>query len=179
MTRWDEQLEETRLSPKEEKQFLQLLGKVGWRRTGKAIFESFWRILPMILLECAVVRYIDNQLHVLLIYREDKHYRGWHMPGGYLLRGESEDVATRRILFSEANLRMTQHTFVRHYNTRRETGYVPNHQIALLFYCEAEGEPTDGAFYPLTNIPRDTLPHHKEYLTHINTYFLKTRGKNL
>lgn len=163
----------TELTPEELKTYLELQAKVGWQRTGTAVFESFFGILPMVPFECAVVRDIDGEPHVLLWHRDDEHYTGWHMPGKYLLRGETDEEGVRRVLKNEADLELTSFEFIRHFNTRPESGDVPQHQQALFWLCMAEGDPTVGTFFPLTKLPEDILGHHRRYVDHLRAYIMR------
>ncbi|TSC73313.1 MAG: hypothetical protein G01um101470_162 [Parcubacteria group bacterium Gr01-1014_70] len=165
MNSWDAQPEETQFTPKEQEQFLGLCKKLGWRRTGKDVFEAFFPVFPMALCELAVVREINGIPHVLLWYRDDEHYKGWHMPGGYIARGENPEETARRVLLAETGLRLQSAEFARYCNSYPANAPVPNHQVALLFLCSAEGEPLQGTFFPLDALPLDTLSHHKEYIS--------------
>ncbi|PJE64609.1 MAG: hypothetical protein COU90_02095 [Candidatus Ryanbacteria bacterium CG10_big_fil_rev_8_21_14_0_10_43_42] len=163
----------TELTSEELQTYLALQKKVGWQRTGTEVFESFFGILPMVPFECAVVRYIDGEPCVLLWHRDDEHYTGWHMPGKYLLRGETDEEGVRRVLKNEADLELTSFEFIRHFNTRPESGDVPQHQQALFWLCRAEGEPTVGRFFPLTKLPEDILGHHRRYVDHLRAYLMR------
>jgi ADP-ribose pyrophosphatase YjhB (NUDIX family) len=167
------QSEITSLDEDEIKEYLRLQAKVGWRRTGTQVFESFFPILPMVPSELAVVRKIDDADSVLMWHRSDEHYTGWHMPGGYLLLGESDEKWVRRVLKKEADLALTHFYQIRTFNTRPETGWVPNHQMAHFFWCETEGEPTSGKFFPLTDLPEDTLGHHKQYIECLRAHIIR------
>ncbi len=164
MTQWENQPEETQFTAEEQTQFLQLAKKIGWRKTGKDVFEAFFPIFPFVLCELAVLREINGVPHVLLWHRDDEHYKGWHMPGGYILRGESMEEVARRILFKETGLTLQSADFVQYFNSYPGNASVPNHQIALLFLCKTKGEPAQGKFFPYNNIPADTLSHHKAYI---------------
>ena len=168
MNPWEAQPEETQFTPEEQTQFLALAKKLGWKRTGKDVFEAFFPIFPFVVCELAVVRHINGVPHILLWHRDDEHYKGWHMPGGYVLRGEQVEETVRRVLFQETGLTLQNAEFVRYFNWYPANAPVPNHQVALLFRCTAdEGEPRQGKYYPFDATPSDTLSHHKEYLTYL------------
>lgn len=168
MTPWNEQPEETQFTPEEWVRFLSLVKKLGWKHTGKEVFEAFFPIFPLALCDLAVIREIDTKTHVLLWYRDDEHYKGWHMPGGYILRGESWEDAARRVLLKETSLTLQRMKFLHCFNWTPVNAPVPNHQIALLFLCAGAGKHRAGTFFPLDAIPSDTLSHHKEYLKYIS-----------
>ena len=168
MNPWDAQPEETILTREEQEQFLSLIKKLGWKRTGKEVFEAFFSIFPFALCEIAVLREINGVPHVLLWYRDDEHYTGWHLPGGYILRGEETEETIRRVLMNETGLQLQKAEFARYYNSYPANAPVPNHQVALLFLCSADGEPRQGTFFPVDALPPDILSHHKEYLEKIS-----------
>ncbi|TSC73310.1 MAG: hypothetical protein G01um101470_159 [Parcubacteria group bacterium Gr01-1014_70] len=171
---WDLQPAVTQLSPEEKNQLVNLLSRVGWQKTGKEIFEAImFPIFPATQSECAIVRQINSEPHVLMLYRDDEHYTGYHMLGKYILRGESYEQWVRRTVGAEAGLELVTFEFIRCFNTRPETGWVPGHQMAHFWYCEVEGEPTNGKFYPLTAIPDDTLGHHKKYVDCLRAFLLR------
>ncbi len=166
------QPEVTNLSDEEKNQLLALLKKVGYRKSGKEIFEAFWPIFPMAPIEAAVLREIGGKLHILLWYRDDEHYKGWHVPGKYILFGEKYLEAVERVLEDETGMKLRSARFLRHFNLRPSTGWVPNHQLNMLYIAGAEGEPFQGEFFPLDAIPDDTLPYHKYYVECVRGYFM-------
>lgn len=158
---------------KPQKLFLELVKQVGWQRTGTEIFESFFPILPFVPSEQAIVRIINNEPHVLMWYRSDPNYTGYHMPGGYLLKGENNFEWCARVLKKETGLGLQKIELIRTFNTRPETGWVPNQQMAHFWLCTVEGEPTRGQFFPVTQLPEDTLGHHKKYVEYLRAFFLR------
>jgi ADP-ribose pyrophosphatase YjhB (NUDIX family) len=170
MTPWNEQPEETQFTPAEQKEFLRLVKKLGWKKTGKDAFEAFFSVFPLVVTELAVMRRIDGKSHILLWHRSDEHYTGWHMPGGYMLRGESMEETARRVLLKETGLQLQTAQFARYFNWLPSYAPVPNHQVCLLFVCSAEGEPSPGQFFPLDTVPGDTLSHHKEYIEYLKKH---------
>src|SRR3989344_9162306 len=108
--------------------------------------------------------------------RKDIHYEGWHMAGGYILRGESDEEWVGRVIKKEMGLALKQFLAIRRFNTRPETGWVPNHQMAIFFLCEVEGESSVGQFFPVyqtVEIPEDTLGHHKKYVDSLRAHFMR------
>lgn len=171
---WDLQPAVTQLSPEQQWQLVEDLKKVGWQRTGKDIFEAIlFPIFPAVPSECAIVREINQKPHVLLWHRDDEFYKGYHMPGKYLLRGEDDESWIRRTISTETGLTLKRFEFIRRFNTRPETGWVPGQQIAHFWYCEVEGEPINGKFYPLTVLPEDTLGHHKKYVEYLRAFLMR------
>lgn len=169
----NKQPETTNLSDGEKATLLKLLKKVGNCKSGKEIFEAFWPIFPMVPVETAILREIGGRPHILLWYREDEHYKGWHVPGKYILYGETYLEAVRRVLEDETGTKLRSAQFLRNFNIRPETGWVPNHQLNMLYLAEAEGEPTQGEFFPLETLPETTLPYHKYYVECVRAHFMR------
>lgn len=170
------QSEVTDLLEPEKRILLDLLKRVGYKRTGTEIFEAFWPIFPMNPSEQALVRDRKGIKEVLMWRRKDAHYEGWHMVGGYILRDESDDEWAGRIFKKETALTLKKFFPIRRFNTRPVTGWVPNHQLATFFLCQVEGEPSVGQFFPIfpnPEIPEDTLGHHKKYLDCLRAHFLR------
>ncbi len=157
----------TELLPQEVAVAVRLLSRAGTHRTGTDLFEAIWRVVPMALSEQVVVRKINDVWHALMWRRPktDKNFPPFlHLPGGYPLVGEADTEWVARVLKKEAGLTLISHYFVRRINMRPSTGWVPNHQLANMFFCEVEGEPTNGVWVPLNAINKeDTLGHHVYY----------------
>ena len=170
-----QQPEVTTLSKEELHLYLELQKKVGWRRTGTTVFQSFFPLLPFVPFELAVVREIGHRTHILMWHRNDEHYCGWHMPGGYILLGENDQQVVERVLTKEVGLKLRSWEFIRCFNTRPETGWVPNHQMAKFYHCIAEGEPSTGQFFPVDHLPERTLAHHIRYVEHLRAFLLRRK----
>lgn len=182
-TRWGLQPLATQLLPEQREHLIEMLKHVGWQKTGKEIFEAImFSIFPATVSELAVVRTIGDAPHVLLWYRDDEYYKGYHLPGKYMLRGESDEDHVRRTLNSETGLALRKYELIRCFNTRPETGWVPGQQNAKFWYVEADGEPTVGKFFPLTSLPDDTLGHHRKYVDCLRAFLMRRkqmRGGNI
>lgn len=166
----------TELTPAETQIAIKLLSRVGWQRTGTDLFEAIWHVVPMALSEQVVVRKIMGEWHVLMWRRpeNDRNYPPFlHMLGGYPLVGETDMEWVGRVLQKETNLTLIHHYFMRRINMRPLTGWVPNHQLANMFFCEVEGEPTKGTWVPLGNVPEDTLGHHKYYAQLVRAHLMR------
>lgn len=177
---WTQQPEVTELTPEELEQYLALQKKVGWRRTGTPAFESNFSIWPFTPSEQALVRERDGVKEVLMWRRKDAYYEGWHMAGGYIIRGESDDEWVNRVIKKETDLTLRRFFPIRRFNTRPETGWVPNHQMAVFFVCEVEGEPSVGKFFPIypkPEIPDDVLGHHVKYLDCLRAHFMRMKAQ--
>lgn len=161
-------------SPEAEMRAIEALKEVRPVMSG-AMFRAFWPILPTVPLELAVMRQINGVWCVLMFYRKDQDYTGWHMSGGYVWQSEQSDEETaKRILKREVGLVPKNLYFVRNFNTGPETGWVPNRQMTRLYVCEADGEPTVGKFFPLDQLPVETIGSHIMMIDHLKAHLLRT-----
>jgi len=167
----------TELSPEEVQIAVRLLSRAGTHRTGTELFEAIWRMVPMAPSELVVDRKIDGVWHALMWRRPktDRNYPPFlHLPGGYPLVGETDAEWVGRVLKKEAGLTLVRHYFVRRINMRPSTGWVKNHQLANMFFCEVEGEPTDGVWVPLDTVNKDdTLGHHVYYAQLVRAHLMR------
>lgn len=169
----EQQPKVTELSQEELEAYLRLQNKVGWRQSGKPVFESFFPILPLTCSEQAVIRYFNNVPYILMWHRKDEHYKGWHMPGGYIILGESDWEWVSRVLKKEVGLELKHVELIRRLNHRADLWGLPNHQLACLFLCEAEGEINKGKFFPLTDLPEDTMAHHRQMIQYVRAHLIR------
>jgi ADP-ribose pyrophosphatase YjhB (NUDIX family) len=105
--------------------------------------------------------YVANGEQVLLIYRDDHEYRGWHMPGTVIRDNESVDGAITRLLDSEVQAVVSKPESLGWTEVPRELNGV-RHEISLLHFCRLQGPYTGpGRFFFANRLPADTLRHHK------------------
>jgi hypothetical protein len=145
------------------------------------IFDAWCAASVTVPIELAILRKGDSE--VFLIHRKDKFYDGNHMPGTVLLPGQQcadRLQALRQGEVSNAGLTVTNPQFV----TAVETLMGPDHEgknprgqeMAVLFVCRVvddNAEPTKGAFYPLGELPPDTLVHHIRLVEKVKSFLRK------
>jgi ADP-ribose pyrophosphatase YjhB (NUDIX family) len=119
-----------------------------------------WKALRGLVVQAAVeVLITRNGKDFLLTWREDEHWRGWHIPGGFLCPGESIEAACQRLAKRELDIEVRFE--------RVDTVYVwPDHPyasvVSLVCICSLEGTPRTGSFHQ--RIPDDMVPHHAAFL---------------
>ncbi len=143
-----------KLSKKEEADLVRLLGKVRLPAS-YPVFKALCKSVPMIAIDIAVM---PDKDHVLLTYRDDEFFRGWHIPGSILLYKETIDHAIQRVIKSELKIKVTKPKFLNYfsYGANRE------HGVALLFIAEPKGylSVKDGKVFPLSKVPKELLKVH-------------------
>ncbi len=157
------------LSNNEEKQLVYLLNKLEFP-VSEELFQSIMSSFVSVPVELAV---FNEKGHILLIYREDKEYSGFHIPGTVLRNNEKVTDALDRLMASEVKeLKLSKPTSLGWLEINRGVGEYENksrHEISLLYHSKLEGENTEAKhnFFEPTKLPENTLPHHKKLIKEI------------
>lgn len=96
---------------------------------------------------------------VLLTPRKDRHFDGYHLPGGFVGVGESLATACDRIARAELRQGATLERIVGHYAWTDHPYASP---LSLLCLCRLDGEPQAGTFFE--ELPSSLLSQHRELL---------------
>ncbi len=133
-----------------------MLDKISHPKNGlpEAIFESFIHLVPFVACELIVT---DRKGGILLTRRDDKYWRGWHIPGGLLRYGESFHKRLNATALRELGRRVVDFRFLMAHN--HGVG-ARSHDVSLLFLCRLSGAPKDGEFFKTP--PRDTITEHRK-----------------
>lgn len=141
-----------KLIKSEEKELIRLLGKVKLPAP-YPVFIALCKSVPVVAVDIALMK---NKNQLLLTYRDDEFYKGWHVPGSILLYGEDPITAFYRAAKKELGLapkdllKIKFQTYIS-YADVRESG------IVLLFTATSRAEPKDGKYFNLNNLPEDFL----------------------
>jgi ADP-ribose pyrophosphatase YjhB (NUDIX family) len=96
---------------------------------------------------------------VLLTPRHDKHWDGWHLPGGFVGVEESLEQACARVGLRELGVPVKLQRLVGHYTW---TDHPYASALSLLCLCHAEAEPTEGQYF--SELPSSLIPQHRALL---------------
>lgn len=109
---------------------------------------------------CAVELVIISGRGVLLTWRDDVFFTGWHTPGTYLDQGETWEMAAKRCAKRELGVDVS---VVRPLPPPMNNTDNPRfHDITvLLLCCITEGMPAKGRWF--TQCPQDLIPVHQKY----------------
>ena len=142
-------LNKNKLTSKEIKQLVKLLKKVKLPAP-YPVFIALCKSVPLIAVDLAVM---PDKNHLLLTYRKDEFYDGWHLPGSILRSFESVENALKRVARGELGVKVSKPKFVTYFSyfDSREYG------IALLFAAKPKSKPTDGKYFLLNHPPKDFL----------------------
>ena len=105
---------------------------------------------------------VDNQRRVLLTYRQDEDWNGWHIPGGFMGYTESIPDACSRIALKElgSDCTFTQVVHASAWENRHPYGA----PVSIFCKCSvSDVKPLqDGTFFE--SCPKDTIAFHKDFL---------------
>jgi len=143
------------LKPKEVKQLSSLLKKIDNPHEGlpQPVFDKLINIVPFVACELIIV----GKKGMLLTWREDKWFKGWHFPGGLLRFRESFDERIQKVAFNELGIHIKNYKLLFPINfTEGSRG----HAVSVVFLCTTDMTPTDGRFFK--KIPEDIIECHRE-----------------
>lgn len=157
------------LTELEEKSLVDLLRRVQWP-VKSDIFKAIANKLVTTPIELAV---LDSDNRVLMFYRKDDEYDGCHLPGTVLRDNENVLTAIKRLLQSEVvGGKVTPPISLGWVEITKGNGSGQNptrHEISLLHVCWLTDpyQGKGGEFFPIDQLPKNTLPHHRILLNEI------------
>lgn len=101
---------------------------------------------------------------VLLTWRDDKFFRGWHTPGTYLEQGETWQDAAQRCADRELKTKVYVVNDLKSFNHPESPRF---HDHCTLLLCDIVGEPQTGQWF--SEMPQDLIPVHQKYWPTIQT----------
>lgn len=143
------------LNEKELKQLLSLLKKIDNPRGGLPlpVFEALCGLVPFVACELAI---INNKKEILLTWRDDQWWKGWHFPGGLLRYRESFKERIEKVSDQELGIKITSHKFLFPKDCNQGSrGPV----VSLFFLCKTAMIPKHGKFFK--KAPEDMIKEHK------------------
>lgn len=151
------------------------------------LFHWWVANLPNSPVELAILRQQDKGYEILLARRlpDDKEFPGepWHLPGSVILPGQTIEQKLQAILNREvASATVTTPQFVTIYQ-HVVPGSYRQHEICLLHACLLQGEwneamsaKTRARFFPLNQIPENTIAIHQDYMVILRNWLRLKKG---
>lgn len=164
------------LTRKQELQCAKLLRQAEFPTKTQQLFEAFLLVGITSAFELAVLRPMKGSLlpEILLIYRNDKHFKGWHMPGTMILGKDTMEIAEGRLVEQEVDLPLEIPRFVRYFFVPKGTGDGENPRGAEIGFLHlayvlrgVRTKPRCGKFFPIESIPKNTLRHHVKMIAEL------------
>ena len=145
------------LTPKELKQFSSLVKKIDKPHEGlpQPVFDALLEIVPFVACELIVA---NKEKGLLLTWRNDKWFRGWHFPGGLLRFRESFEERIQAVAWKELGVNISKFKLL--YPKDCSQG-ARGHCVSLVFECETAMTPKKGKFFK--KMPKNIVEAHKEF----------------
>lgn len=145
------------LPPSETKQFAGLLEKAEWP-LDPGVFHALMGMSVSVPIELGA---FDRNGKILMVYRDDFEFKGWHLPGTVLRDNKNVSGAITRLVRSEVGVNVSAPIPLGWLESERDV-HPTRHAVGLLHVCLLEGEYAGkGQFFDPENLPKDTLTHHK------------------
>lgn len=143
------------LNQKETKQLVSLLKRIDKPHEGlpQSVFDALCGVVPFVSCELVIV----EKKRILLTWREDKWWRGWHFPGGLLRYRESLEERIKKVAWDELGIEVNRHKFL---FTMDYSQGVRCHAVSLVFFCQTVMTPKHGKFFK--KMPKNIIEVHKE-----------------
>lgn len=149
----------TKLTPREIKTAAKILKKsASIPRMPRELFEVYVSKGVNVIVELVIFNKVGK---ILLTWRDDKFYHGWHIPGGFMGVGETLEQAAQRIAKREIGRRVTNLKFTSLLNYRDQDPR--SHSFCILHTCRAEKAPKNGRFFSVAEmkkLPKNDLLYH-------------------
>lgn len=118
--------------------------------------ELFDALAQVVVFPAAEMVVANSHGEILLTWRDDPFWRGWHFPGGIIRFKESLRERIDKTLKRELGVKVTSHRFL----FPMEYSDSPRgHEISLVFLCQIRGKPMDGRFFK--SMPKDIILSHR------------------
>jgi len=126
------------------------------RRLPTFLFENLNKIVPYV--SCDVLL-VNKRGEFLLTWREDRRWKGWHIPGSIVDEGEEFDDTIYRVMVSELGISTYSLGFL---FPTSQTESKRGHNISLLWEARSGEAPRDGKWF--SEIPRNIIEYHGEMI---------------
>ncbi len=120
----------------------------------QVVFDILCKITTHVACELIVV---NQQGEILLTFRQDNFWQGWHFPGGLLRYRESFESRLNKVAKTElaVKLKSTKFLFPHNYTNGKR-----GHDVSLVFSCELRSKPKIGKWFK--HMPKNIIPEHRE-----------------
>ncbi len=106
------------------------------KKLSKEKFLESFKLVPRVAIDLLVVK----QKRVLLTRRQKEPFAGcWHLPGGFILKGEKIENCIKRLAQAELGVKVESFKLARIWENLK--GDPRGHVVDLIYDCELKGEP--------------------------------------
>jgi ADP-ribose pyrophosphatase YjhB (NUDIX family) len=145
-----------KLNQEEENKLIYLLKKVSFPMS-KNLFYAWSENLTTVAIEVALLR---KNGEIFLTYRDDKYFKGWHIPGSIMIPGDTVNDVLSRVMKNEINMPFSTPTFFNWFERTKGVNTQRGQNLALVFIVVAEGNIEENGvrkFFPTNNPPKDLI----------------------
>ena len=142
------------LTKKETNDLVALLKKIDDPHGGlpQPVFDALCGTVPFVACELVVM---NKKGELLLTWREDQWWKGWHFPGGLMRHRETVDERIKKMALHETGLHVKKYKFlfpINYHSSHR------GHSVSLVFLANGE-HVEQGTFFK--TMPKDIIPDHR------------------
>ena len=154
------------LTDQEQKELVRLMNKLSFPMP-LAVFEARCRVFGTVCAEVVVIKNRNKDAQIFLTYRDDKFFKGWHIPGRVCLPTEKISDTTQRVCKEEIKMKTGKKIFFNWFERPFGSGIGKSprgHEFSFVFLSELKGkvkEKTTEKFFSLKNLPKDLLLSQK------------------
>lgn len=148
------------LTKKEIDQLAALLKKIDDPHGGlpQPVFDALCDVVPFVACELAIM---NKKGELLLTWRDDKWWKGWHFPGGLMRYRETVDERIKKTALNETGIRVKAYEFLCPINYHSSPR---GHGVSLIFLTKSE-HAKEGTFFK--TMPKDIIPEQRIMWRHI------------
>lgn len=118
------------------------------------IFDALCGLVPFVACELVIV----DKKGILLTWRNDKWWRGWHFPGGLFRFRESFEERIEQVAQKELGVNIKSFKFL---FAKDCSQGARGHTVSLIFRCETVMTPKHGKYFK--KMPKNIIKEHKEF----------------
>lgn len=144
------------LTKAETKKLISLLKKIDNPHAGfqKELFLPLIKLMPIPACELAIV---NKKKQILLTWRDDAFWRGWHIPGGLMRFRETFEERIQAVAQFELGIHIDKYRFL---TASNHVDDARAHAVSLLFLCHTADKPKTGKWFSVP--PKNCIQHHAE-----------------
>lgn len=135
-----------------------LLAKIERPEQGlqQEVFDVLVKLVPFVACEMVVM---NHRREILLTYRRDEFWQGWHFPGGLMRYNDTFEKRLKETVKRELGAGLKSHRFLFPINYRYPKNNPRGHAVSLVFLCQLKDKPKDGKFF--AKMPKDIINDHR------------------
>jgi len=156
------------LSKEEWKKWADLTRRIRFVN-GKIPIEAFYAFCESFIsptVDVIPYRIRNNEIEILLIYRKDKYYDGFHLPGSIIVPGRTSKETLEFVISNELgeSAKVSKKNFISVSDIMKGAGVGLDNRgqnLTLLYACEIDGEVLEGKWSTQENLPKNIIPEHQ------------------